>query len=219
MLVAHLAGTRGAAPRRVLDLGCGLGSVLLITAWAYPSASLLGLEVLDEHVAFTRRNILLNGCEGRVSVVEGDLRDQALVASLGRFDLVTGSPPYFDPRAGTLCMDPARAAAHFEINGGIEDYALAASRALGPGGVFVTCASAVPPHRALDALRRAGLYLLYRQDVIPREDKRPFLTLVVGAKDRPDRPVTAPPLVLRHADGRRTAPHIAIREWTGVTCR
>ena len=38
MLCGHLAGTRGGAPRRVLDLGCGLGSVLLKLAWTFPEA-------------------------------------------------------------------------------------------------------------------------------------------------------------------------------------
>jgi len=221
MLVAHLACTRGGAPRRVLDLGCGLGSVLLITAWTFPAAELVGLELLQEHVELAGRNVRLNGCAARIQVVAGDLRDGALVASLGRFDLVTGSPPYFAPGAGTLCEDPARAAAHFELAGGIEDYAAAASRALAPGGVFVTCAGANPPRRARAALERAGLTLLQQRAVVPREGKEPFLTLLVGIKgaaaDDPGAGMS--PLVLRHADGRRTAAHIAIREWTGLPCR
>ena len=44
MLVGHLAGSQGGAPTRVLDLGCGLGSVLLMLAWRLPSASFVGVE-------------------------------------------------------------------------------------------------------------------------------------------------------------------------------
>jgi tRNA1Val (adenine37-N6)-methyltransferase len=219
MLVAHLAGTQAISPRRVLDLGSGLGSVLLITAWTFPTASLVGMEVLAEHVTFARRNILLNDCQDRARIVEGDLRDIALVASLGCFDLVTGSPPYFDPRSGTHCSDPARAAAHFEINGGIEDYARAASQALNSHGQFVTCAGADPPQRAMEALQRAGLTLSYHQTVIPRVGKKPFLTLLVGTKDSAAVRSEAPPLVLRQQDGQRTPQHLAIREWTGIPCR
>jgi len=215
MLVAHLAG-RGGSPRRALDLGCGIGSVLLIIAWRFPSLELVGLERLPEHVALARRNVRLNRCEGRARIVAGDLRDDDVVSSLGSFDLVTGTPPYFDPAGGTLCEDPARAAAHFELAGGIEDYAAAASRALCPGGVFVTCAGAEPPRRAPAALERAGLSLLHEQSVVPRAGKAPFLTLLVGAKAEPTAPAPLPPLVLRDADGRRTAAHVAIREWTGI---
>jgi tRNA1(Val) A37 N6-methylase TrmN6 len=216
MLVAHLACTRAGSPRRVLDLGCGLGSVLLITAWAFPAARLVGLEVLEEHVAYARRNIALNGCQDRARVVAGDLRDPELVRRLGTFDLVTGSPPYFDPVAGTLCADPARAAAHFELRGGIEAYAAAAGRALGPRGRFVTCAGADPPRRWQAALSAAGLSPVFHQLVIPREGKAPFLTLLVGAREAAGAAVEAPPLVLRDREGRRTPQQLAIREWTGV---
>jgi tRNA1(Val) A37 N6-methylase TrmN6 len=163
-----------------------------------------------------------------VQVVSGDLRDSALVASLGRFDLVTGSPPYFLPGSGTLCADPARAAAHFELSGGIEDYAAAASVALAPGGRFVACAAADPPQRARAALRAAGLALVFEQPVVPRAGKPPFLTLLVAtaASDDAGRtgqasagPVVAPPLVLRDAGGHRTPEHLAIRAWTGVPSR
>ena len=219
MLVAHLALTRCRSAQRVLDLGCGLGSVLLTTAWAFPAASLVGLEVLPEHVALARRNLQLNGCQDRARVVEGDLRDARLVESLGTFDLVTGSPPYFGPCSGTPCADPARTAAHFELRGGVEEYAAAAYLALAPRGMFVTCAGADPPQRAREAVRRAGLSPLYQQAVVPRAGKPPFLTLLVATRDTAGPVEEPPPLVLRQADGRLTAEHVAIRESTGVPCR
>ena len=217
MLVAHLAcaGAGQPAPRRVLDLGCGLGSVLLISAWAMVEAELVGLEVLDEHVQYARRNVILNGCEARVRVVQGDLRDQELLDSMGRFELVTGSPPYFAPGSGTPCADPARAAAHFELRGGIEAYATAASRVLAPGGRFVCCAPAEPPQRAQEALQSAGLHPWKLQPVLPRTGKPPFLLLLVASRER-HQTEQAPPLVLRNEQGRRTDEHRAIRHWTGT---
>lgn len=221
MLVAHLAATFLAAdgrpePRAVLDLGCGLGSVLLIAAWTFEAATLVGLEALDEHVAYARRNILLNGCQRRARVVKGDLRDLALVDALGKFSLVTGSPPYFAPGTGTVCADPARAAAHFEQRGGIEAYTTAARRALAPDGLFATCAPADPPDRAEVAFERAGLALRYRRSVVPRPGKPPFLQLLVGAVGPASRGERGPTLILRQADGHRTAEHRAIRSWTGL---
>lgn len=236
MIVAHLAATfiessGREAPGRVLDLGCGLGSVLLITAWAFPEASLVGLEVLEDHVSYARRNVLLNGCGDRARVVAADLRDLDVVGSLGRFALVMGSPPYFAEGSGTLCADPARAAAHFELRGGIEEYAQAASLALAPGGLFVTCAAAEPPRRAERAMERAGLSLVFRRSVVPRPGKPPFLQLLVGTvaseplaseslASEPDDPEIVcqegPTLILRRADGHRTAEHRAIRSWTGL---
>ncbi|MCK5797047.1 MAG: methyltransferase domain-containing protein [Deltaproteobacteria bacterium] len=218
MLVAHLAATRVGAspPEHVLDLGCGLGSVLLITAWAFPDATFIGLERLGEHVAFARRNIDLNGCQHRARVVSGDLRDQALLETLGTFDLVTGSPPYFDPARGTLCQDPARAAAHFELAGGIEDYAAAASLVLRPRGRFVGCANAEPAGRLENAIDGAGLSMIYTQQVVPRTGKPPFLTRFVATQKTNAPKEEGPILVLRDAEGRRTPEHRKIRAWTGV---
>lgn len=217
MLVGHLAGRRAGSPKRILDLGCGLGSVLLLLAWARPAAVLVGLEALPSHFDFARRNVALNGCETRVRIVAGDLRDGTLLAALGRFDLVTGSPPYFDPAATTVCKDPSRAAAHWELRGGIEDYARAAARVLEPGGLFVTCAAAEPVGRASVALAEAGLGPIWRRSVLPRADKPPFLELLVGTPDASGTPEEAPPLVLRRVDGTRTPEHIDAREWTGLS--
>ena len=219
MLVAHLAATRGITPSRVLDLGCGLGSVLLITAWAFRQARFVAIEALSEHVEYAQRNVALNHCESRIRIVEGDLRDATLLESFGRFDLITGSPPYFLPESGTLSTDPARAAAHFELRGGVEDYAKAASTVLGPKGLFVCCAGASPSQRAEAAFKEAGLTIIFRQAVLPREDKDPFLLLLVGQKESGAACIEAEPLILRHADGSRTPEHIAIRKWTGVTQR
>ena len=64
---------------------------------------------------------------------------------------------------------------------------------------------------------RADLSLRYSQLVIPRAGSKPFLMLLVAtaaADAGAAAPLEAPPLVLRDAEGRRTAAHLAIRRWT-----
>ena len=74
-----------AAPhaRRVLDLGCGIGSVLLHLAWSLPHATLCGIEAQASSFELLRRNIERNQLCARVNVVHGDLRDAAALAPLG----------------------------------------------------------------------------------------------------------------------------------------
>lgn len=217
LLVAAIARDLTPHPQRVLDLGCGLGSVLLMTAWAHPTAQLVGLEAQPEHVLLAERNVTLNGCASRTHIIHGDLRDDALVTALGRFDLVTGTPPYFDPSAATVCADPQRAYAQWELRGGIEDYARAAARVLTPAGRFIACASASPLQRAAKAIEQAGLHLHFLQRVLPKPGRAPFLWLLIaGRAPHPAPEVEAEPLLLRHADGTRTQAHRRARTGFGL---
>jgi tRNA1Val (adenine37-N6)-methyltransferase len=216
LLVAHLACTAAGSPGRVLDLGCGIGSVLLMIAWAMPSAKLVGIEAQRESIALAQRNLMLNDCEHRVALHCGDLRQEPLLAQLGSFDLVTGTPPYFDPKAATPCSDPQRAHAKFELRGGIEQYAIAAARALADRGLFVACAPSVPADRGPGAIRAAGLHLLWRRSVLPGPGRPPFIELLIAGREAVT-PQHAQALLLREADGRRSPEHSAIREWFGVT--
>ncbi len=216
LLVAHLACTLALSPRRVLDLGCGVGSVLLMVAWAMPDAQFVGIEAQSESLAMAKRNAFLNDCATRVALRLGDLREPAMIPDEGTFDLVTGTPPYFDPNAATLCSDSQRAHARFEIRGGIEAYAHAASRALTDNGVFVVCAPSLPPQRTKLALQEAQLNVIQHQAVLPRTDRPAFIDLIVCTKGSVDSAAFLPDLVLREVDGRRTKQHIEIRSWFGV---
>ena len=231
MLVAYVASTRVRQPSRVLDLGYGLGSVMLMLAWRYPSAHFVGVEAQPEHVALARRNVLLNDCESRATVFHADLRSDLSGIFAGAlsgafsgieerrlFDLVTATPPYFDPRSATMCADPQRAHAQWELRGGIEDYALAASKVLGEDGCFVTCSAAKPEGRAERAFEWCGFSPLWRCDVLPSEGALAFLSLWIAARNAGSVMECESPLVLRKCNGDRTLEHIQIREAFGISC-
>src|SRR6185436_2010279 len=79
LVTAHLAARIAAAapPGRMLDLGCGIGSVLLLLAWRFPLARACGIEAQPLSAAMARRSIAWNGAGDRCQVIEGDLRDPA----------------------------------------------------------------------------------------------------------------------------------------------
>lgn len=249
MLVGHLAITwatsRGIVPRRVLDLGTGLGSVLLMIAWRFEHATFVGVEAQETHVAWAKRSVELNACTQRVRIVHGDLRDDVLMQTLGcDFDLVTATPPYFDPDKTTVCANERRAYAQWELRGGIEQYACAAAHRMAPNALFVTCSAAMPKQRTPQALASCGLQPLWCRQVVPRQGREPFLTLWVAMKSsspsaahdainaldnldnidkigenaRENDVVYAPDLVLRLDDGARSQEHIAIRQSFGIPC-
>lgn len=102
-------GVDAPAPSRCLDLGCGIGSVLMMVAWQYPAARCTGIEAQRTSAAMARRSLRYNGADGRCVVHDGDIRDAAVLPDgTPRFDLVTGTPPHVptvEQRAGA-CRDP-----------------------------------------------------------------------------------------------------------------
>src|SRR2546423_12531672 len=84
------------APRveRALDLGSGIGSVALVVAWRLPGARIVTVEAQPASVRLARKSARYNGLEERMAIHEGDLRS---FTTEERFDLITGSPPYFPP--------------------------------------------------------------------------------------------------------------------------
>lgn len=201
--------------RSCLDLGCGIGSVLLMVAYKLPHARVVGLEAQKESFDLAFENVTRNGIAGRTTLWLGDLRDRFALERLPHapFDLVTGTPPYFAPDAATPSPDPQRAAARVELRGGVEDYLRAAALVLAPGGRFVVCAEARKPERVLTTARDAGLAPLRQRDVIPRaEHKGALFTLwTLGHASEGGSLDVAPPLVARDATGARTAASHSLR--------
>ncbi len=201
---------------RCLDLGCGIGSVLLMTAWAFPGARLTGVEAQDLSIGLARRSVAWNGLEDRVELLHGDLRE--LVPPLGaRFDLVTGTPPYIPLGHGIVSSKVQRGPACFETRGGIEDYARAAAACLAPGGVFIACAGALPRSRALEAAPAAGLAVSRHIEVVPREGK-PVLFTVTAMVPAGEGPavVRNERFVVRDAAGTLTGEMHRARELLGL---
>lgn len=198
-----------------LDLGCGIGSVLMMVAWSLPGARCLGLEAQRLSVDLARRSIEYNGVVDRCEVRHVDFRDAGALEGLPAFDLVTGTPPYHDPAAGCVSDRPQRGPCRFELRGGVDAYCAAAARVLGPAGRFVVCAAASQRERAERAIEAAGLHLRSRLDVVPRQGKPPLFAVFECGR-APAGAAGARTLVVRDRDGRRTADFVALRARMGM---
>lgn len=211
-----------AAPeaRRYADIGCGIGSVLLMVAYKLPPAArIAGIEAQAQSFELARRNIERNGLGERVHLVHGDLRMPDLTSRLGgAYELVTGTPPYLPPEKATPSTDAQRTYARIEMRGGIEDYLVAARRLLAPNGVAVVCCDARRPDRALEGARAAELTVVRQRDVVPRAGHKGALFTVwtfARSDARPEAPphVVEAPLVARDENGGRTEEAHALRRF------
>jgi tRNA1(Val) A37 N6-methylase TrmN6 len=192
---------------RALDLGCGLGSVLLMIAWKLPLADVTGIEAQADRAALGRRSITYNGVAERCRIVDGDLRELAE----GQFSLITGTPPYFPRGTGTESDKPHAMPCRFELRGGVEDYLAAAERLIAPGGTIAICTASLERERV-----RVAAKLPWREhwQIIPREGKEPLVDVDVFA------PVSGPTaqhtLTVRDRAGQWTPEFQRVRDAMGM---
>lgn len=205
------------APRveRACDLGSGIGSVALIVAWRLPAVRLVTVEAQEISIALARKTVQYNGLGDRVTLVHSDLRN---FETDERFDLVTGSPPYFPPGTASAADHPQAVPARIEVRGTVADYARAASRLLAPAGVFAFVFPFAQIARAEEDVRDAGLVMLRRRDVVFKEGEPPLISLFAAsrAEDVPPSihargPFVESPLTIRRGDGQVSEEYAVVR--------
>ncbi|KAJ3030217.1 UNVERIFIED_CONTAM: hypothetical protein HDU68_009741 [Siphonaria sp. JEL0065] len=209
-------------PKRHIDIGCGLGSVLLFVNWKLHEhlETSLGIEAQEKHVELARKSIRTNmghnvGDSSVSTVRHGDLRslaegnkDLLSLEEENSFDLVTGTPPYFPVPNGVVPTVQGRGMCSFELRGGVETYCLAAKRCLrrGTDARFVFVQTAIEIVRSEIAIWDLGkMEILERIDFYGSEAKKDplFVIFVCGwGQKKVDYPVRK--VAVRTADGAYT---------------
>lgn len=217
VVTAWVAWTARPDARRVCDLGCGIGSVLLMMAWRMPEASFTGVEAQDASFALLEKNVARNHVGGRVRVLHGDLRDEAVIAAIGAdFELVTGTPPYFPPGTALDAGDEQRAHARIEYRGGVEAYLATGARILSQNGTMVLCGEGSVEPRVRAGGTPVGLFIRARCEVFAHAAaEKPLFT--VWTMSRTDGAIAPASLLLRGDDGKPTEDATTLRAFSGFT--
>jgi tRNA1(Val) A37 N6-methylase TrmN6 len=115
---AMLAAAAEAGPgERLIEAGCGVGAALLQVAARCPAARLTGIERDPQAGALARDNIGLNGLDGRVEVLPGDVGEGFPALDLRPFDAAMANPPFFDDPTTIRGPHPARTGAWIADDG------------------------------------------------------------------------------------------------------
>lgn len=114
---------------RVLDLGCGVGAVLLCLGARVPGLTLLGVEIDPLLAMLARDNLSRNAGAGEI--VTGDLTDPALDLGWGAVDHAVLNPPFHPPDSAPS-PDPRRRRATLEMD--LDPWLTVAARNLKPRG-------------------------------------------------------------------------------------
>jgi tRNA1(Val) A37 N6-methylase TrmN6 len=219
ILTAWYGTTWCPTAQTALDLGSGIGTVGMICAWRMPGTRFVTVEVQPESVALARKSARYNALTDRYEIREGDFREPGVLHADERFELITGSPPYFPLEAGVKSEHPQRVACRFEVRGTVADYCAAAAGHLATGGFFA-CVFPIEPaqlSRMEAGARDAGLVIVRRRPVIFREAEPPLIGLfgMMRSVDLPEwfrgQTWEEPPLTIRMRDGKIHPEYSAVK--------
>jgi tRNA1Val (adenine37-N6)-methyltransferase len=198
-LTAWYALQKRPGAMRYLDLGSGVGTVGMIVLWGLADqAALTCIEAQETSFALLQANLECNRLLGRATAIHGDLREHAVDT---KYDLITGSPPYFPRNAGHLPEDAQKAYARFELRGHVGDYARTARRCLRDDGLFIYCFPHRQKQRGLDLVTGEGFHIDSCCDVVPTPSKQPLFSVYCASLHGAGPTVEEPALIIHGPDG------------------
>jgi ribosomal protein L3 glutamine methyltransferase len=136
------------APRRVLDLCTGNGSLAVLAALAWPGAALDASDLSADALAVARLNVERHGLGDRIRLCHGD----GLEVAEGRYDLILCNPPYVNQDSMAALPAEYRAEPVMALAGGADGMDFVRSlfagvtRHLAPHGVLVLEIGNERPH-------------------------------------------------------------------------
>lgn len=118
------------------ELGSGTGIISLLLAQRSKLAKIKAIEIQKDFADLTKRNVLLNSLEEKISVINDDIRSLSPELLGGELDVVFSNPPYMKTTSGKRNDNDYKYIARHEECGDINDFCAAAFRLLKHGGKF-----------------------------------------------------------------------------------
>ncbi len=179
---------------RIIELGSGCGVIPLWLSRRRKFTSILGVEIQPELARLARQNVALNGEEGRIRILEGDLRELSQRMDKGSYDVVICNPPYRKVASGRLNPDRERAIARHDICCTLEDMVRVTSHLLHSRGRLFTVCLAERYAELLKELFRWRMSPVRVRFVHPRPEEKASHFLLEAMKGSRKGLVVLPPL-------------------------
>lgn len=202
VLLAHFA-SKGKA-RRACDLGCGTGIISVLLAFYNLSLTVDGIELQHDSAEAARRNVSLNGLDGRLTVIDGDLRAHRTLLTAGMYDLVVANPPYYPSGSGKSAGADNRAVAREERLCKLGDICAAAAYLTRWGGRFALVHKPERIAEIICNLSKFGLEPKRLRFVQYKALSAPSLVLLESRRGGRPSLTVEPPLILTDGAGNDT---------------
>lgn len=188
----------------VLDLGTGTGILPILLAAKTAGEKFIGLEIQPESADMARRSVLHNQLEGKVEIVEGDIKEASEIFGRSSCEVITTNPPYMIGGHGFANPEDAKAIARHEVLCTLDDILRESKAVLKPNGRFYMVHRPFRLAEILAKMCEAGIEPKRMRLVHPYVDKEPNMVLIEGMRGGKPRMTVEPPLIVYNKDGSYT---------------
>jgi tRNA1(Val) A37 N6-methylase TrmN6 len=178
VLLAHFANVR--PYQKILDVGCGVGTVSLILKAKEKLAKITAIDIDDKMCYACRRNSQINSLDIEIKNIgiENIRKDASLQNKL--FDYVVTNPPFFKPQSSKISESEAKRLSNFETVS-LEDWVKSCIKKLKNKGTFLIIHRASRIDDILCALKNiAGSIVII--PIFPKKDCNANRVIVQASK-------------------------------------
>lgn len=204
VLLADYASKSLKEKESVIDLGTGTGIIPLLMVNKCKTAAFTGLEVQKESADMAARSVAMNGLEGQIQIVHGDLKEAGSLFPRHSFNVVTCNPPYMIDAHGRNNEQDALTIARHEVLCTLEDVVTAADYLLATHGSFFMIHRPFRLPEIFSSLEKHKMEMKRMRLIYPFADKEPNMVLIEARKNAKRRLTIEPPLIVRNDDGEYT---------------
>ena len=202
VLLSDFAAVR--KEEKVLDMGTGTGIIPILMCARNQSGHFTGLEIQEDFVSLARKSILMNRLDKRIDIVQGDIKEAALLFGAASFHVVTCNPPYMIQEHGGMSPAAPRAIARHEVLCRLEDVVCQTAKVLKDRGRLYLVHRPFRLAEIIDTLCRYHLEPKRMRLVHPFVDKEPNMVLIEAAKGGRPRLKVEAPLIVYQKNGEYT---------------
>ena len=163
--------------QRILDLGTGTGIIPILLSEKTRAQRITGVEIQHDIADMAKRSVDGNHLNGRVEIIEGDIRNITSFLEPASYDIIVSNPPY------TKAGSESKAMAKHEICCTLMDVLSNGTLTLKPRGEFYMVHRPDRLTDVLEGMRRVGVEPKALRFVCPRQGDAPSLFLVRGLKN------------------------------------
>ncbi len=195
--------TKANSKSKVVDLGTGTGIIPILIAGKSSAKEVTGIEIQCDVAEMANRSVMLNGLEGRVRILNEDMKEILNHLDVNSYNVVTSNPPYMHPD-GIKNPNDKKAISRHEIACSLDDVIFTAARLLMSGGKFFMVHR---PTRLADIMCTARKYKLEPKVikfVHPSAGKSPNMVLIQFTKGGKPELKIMEPLYVYNEDGSYT---------------